>query len=166
MRKALVDLYALQQGLSPDEIKKVKDRKENVSTELASLKSSLEKASKDLTASEKAVAEFEEDESKSYELAKAIETLDKRIEAVCDIWTKLEVVYGRQLELAKSDADKASLDLTTVRERWRDTNDDVTSSQAEVERCQSQRAKMLEKSLSKKRASGETSSVAEKRRKS
>jgi archaellum component FlaC len=165
MRKAQADLHTLQQGLSPDDIKKVKETKEKISTELTSLTGSLEKASKDLTDSQEAVARLDCDASNNDELKNNKENLEKNIATVGDILKKLEEVYGQQLEMAKSDADKASLDLAAVRERWREAKDDVTNAQAEVERCQSQRTKFLEKLPSKKRAATETSSVEDKRQK-
>jgi archaellum component FlaC len=131
MRKAQADLHTLQQGLSPDDIKKVKETKEKISTELTSLTGSLEKASKDLTDSQEAVARLDCDASNNDELKNNKENLEKNIATVGDILKKLEEVYGQQLEMAKSDADKASLDLAAVRERWREAKDDVTNAQAE-----------------------------------
>jgi hypothetical protein len=146
-------------------MKEAEEAAEKLSTELTSLELSLDKAMKDLTDSQEAVARLDCDASDSDELKNSKENVENNIATVFDILKKIEEVYGQLLEMAKSNADLASLELAAVRERWREAKDDVTTAQADVERCQSQQTKFLEKTQSKKRAATETSSVEDKRQK-
>eukprot|EP00980_Cylindrotheca_fusiformis_P020982 scaffold7987_cov200-Cylindrotheca_fusiformis.AAC.11 len=164
MRRAQTDNHTFQQSLSSEESKKLKERKEAIAIKVESLQASLQKASKDLSESEEAVARHVGDASKEDDLLIAKEDLGKKIEAAGDIWKQLEEVYGEQLELAKVEADKASIDLVSVRERWQGAKSDVTKAQAEVERCQSERVKLQEKSSTKKRATEQTSNAAKRQK--
>jgi DNA repair exonuclease SbcCD ATPase subunit len=134
MGKSQMNIQTIKRGLSPEEIKKEKEPKDNIEEQLASLKSSLEKASQNLAEKQEAASK---DSSKK-------QTLKKEIEEVGTILETMEQVYYQKLELAKSVADKASLDLARVREQWRHDKDDVTDVQANIQRCQSQLSKLKE----------------------
>ena len=169
MRKAETDLQALQEGSSADEIMKKSEAKERIEDQISTLKAALDTASKDLKASQDEVSSLEADPSKAALLAETKKKLNNELAKARPFLEQLKTAYAQKLEIAEEEANQASLNLNSVRERWRQAKDVVTDTQAEVERCQSQISKLQESATEpaspKKRSSSETTGPMDKRQK-
>lgn len=149
---------------------KKSEAKERIEDQISTLKAALDTASKDLKASRDEVSSLEADPSKAALLAETKKKLNIEIAKVSAFLEQMKTTYTQKLEIAEEEANQASLNLNSVRERWRHAKEVVTDTQAEVERCQSQISKLLESATAepvspKKRSSSETNGPTDKRQK-
>jgi len=159
--------------------------KEEICTEMKSMKTPLNEIEKELESSQETVAMLEDDSSASNktgdelikyqdDLARATEDVEKKTSKVTKLLAKVEGLHGHRLKLSKSEVSATKQDLETVQERSLLAKDDVTSTQKDLENLQSKKASLLRNTETyKKRSSAPVSedntegesSASEKRRK-
>jgi len=158
--------------------------KEEICTEMKSMKTPLNEIEKELESSQETVAMLEDDSSASNktgdelikyqdDLARATEDVEKKTSKVTKLLAKVEGLHGRRLKLSKSEVSATEQDLETVQERSLLAKDDVTSTQKDLENLQSKKASLLRNTETYKKRSAPVSednaesesSAGEKRRK-
>jgi ABC-type phosphate transport system auxiliary subunit len=139
------ELEAVMKGKSEEELEKEKEVQETMAAKVCSLAGSFGKMSHQTEALRNELKRLEEtDDTPTKTSKKAIAELAKKKEQLVTETAKvgaiLETLEGelkQKLQMAKANADTMSLELASIRERWRLAKDDVTDAQAELDQCRS-----------------------------
>jgi ABC-type phosphate transport system auxiliary subunit len=132
--------------MSAEQLEKEKEVEEKIVSKVTSLTGSLGKMSKQSESLRMELANLEKGPQNSKQAAEALAKKKEELaHGTAKIGAVFETMQGeleQRLKIAKVKGEKRSIELATVRERWRQANHDVTDAQAELDGCQTRIAEV------------------------